>query len=190
MRILRSIALAVLISIATTATVTAQTGSASVSLGTPNSPEVKRFFYDGSDNLKYVCVGLQKSGATTLKRSDSTLTNIVVSSNTATVTSAADHYLYPGVRITISGATVDTDLNGSYTILTSAASTTFTFTTASVADATYNEAGLVITTTFPKLNALKWAIQVYTYLSTALTGSHWAESAVSYNMKCSDRASY
>lgn len=165
-------------------------GATPVTIGTPSKAELKRFFYDGSSNLQYICTANQKQGIALWKRSDSTLTNIVVSSNTATVTTASAHFLYTGARVTISGATVDTDLNGTYTVLSSASSTTFTFTTANVSNATYNEATLVASTDYPLLNSAVWAIQVSQYTTTTLDGTLWASSNVAYNLKCSDRATY
>lgn len=75
-----------------------------------------------------------------------TLTSIVVSTNVATATTGAAHGLVPGSQVTISGATVDTSLNATYTVLTTPAPTTLTFTTSSVSDATYTESTLVMTT--------------------------------------------
>lgn len=164
-------------------------GATPVTIATPNIPEVKRFFYDGSSNLQYVCIAKQKSVTTTWRRSDSTLTSIVVSSNVATVT-IPSHFIYTGVRVTVSGATVDTDLNGTYTLLTTPTANTFTFATTNVANATYNEATLVITTDWPPYNSLLWAIQVLQYTSTTLDGESWADSNVAYNRRCSDRAIY
>lgn len=156
------------------------------------------FYYDGSSNLQYVCSALQFQGtATTYTKAATTITNIVVSANTATATVPA-HGFAKGWRFTITGATVDTDLNGTYTILTVADANTFTFTTASVANATYTDAGLVITTYEPITSASVWAIQVYTYTSTTLDGSGWASPTPSILkpanapplLACSARASY
>jgi hypothetical protein len=80
--------------------------------GPPPSAIQKLFYYDGSSNLTYICNAAQNGRSTSVKRSDSSLTNIVVSTNVGTVTTAAVHGLYIGARVTISGATVDTDLNG------------------------------------------------------------------------------
>ncbi|NQV21608.1 MAG: hypothetical protein HQ511_09350, partial [Rhodospirillales bacterium] len=59
-----------------------------------------------------------------------------------TATTLAVHNLVIGNPVVVSGATVDTDLNGGYTVATVPTSKTFTFTTASVADAAYVEATL------------------------------------------------
>jgi hypothetical protein len=73
-----------------------------------------------------------------------TLTSIAVSSNVATATIPVAHYMVTGDRVTVSGATVDTDLNGIYPIASTPTPTTFTFATTSVADATYTDAALAI----------------------------------------------
>ena len=66
-----------------------------------------------------------------------TLTNVVVSSDVGTVTTPGTHGLTAGDVVYITGETADTDLNGTYTIATSASTTTFTIATASVANGTY-----------------------------------------------------
>lgn len=155
------------------------------------------FYYDGSSNLQYVCSALQFQGtATTYTKAATTITNIAVATNVATATVPA-HGLSVGARFTISGATVDTDLNATYTILT-IATNTFTFATSAVADATYTDAGMVITTYEPVTSAAVWAIQVFSYTSTTLTGSYWATPTPSALkpansaplLACSARASY
>lgn len=166
-------------------------GAVPTALSTPSYPEVKQFFVDGSGNLQYICTARQKTGQTTVKRTDATLTNIAVSSNTATLTTASAHNLYVGARVTVSGATVDTDLNATYTILTVPSATTYTFTTVAVSNATYTESTLVVTTDFPLLSGLLWSIQVYQYSATSvMSGSLWAASNVAYNLACSNRATY
>lgn len=74
-------------------------------------------------------------------RSDSTLTSIVVSSNVATATTNTAHGLTVGQRVRVWGDAVDADLNSQglgYRITGTPTSTTLTFTTANVADGTYN----------------------------------------------------
>ena len=158
----------------------------------PQIADQNQFYYDASNNLKYACVAhLNHQNVTTVQKSDSTLTNIVVSGNTATVTTASAHNLYVGARVTVSGATVATALNGTYTILTVPLSTTYTFTTAGVGAATYTDAGLVISTEYPLLNAKLWTIQVFSYDSNNyLIGKTWAGALVNFELKCSDRANY
>jgi len=75
-------------------------------------------------------------------RSDNTLTDIVVLTNVGTATTDAVHNLSTSDPFTVQDATVDTDLNGTYTIATTPSPTTLTFATTDVADATYTEATL------------------------------------------------
>jgi hypothetical protein len=120
------------------------------------------------------------------------LTNIVVSTNVATVTAAA-HGLAIGQRVYVSGATVDTDLNSAttgYIITGSAGANTFTFTTAGVSDATYTDATLSITTRAPRTNASCWAIQQMTYVGGYQTQAKWAEGSASENRAWDSRATY
>lgn len=169
----------------------AQNGAQRVSIATPSVPEVTQTFYDGSNNLRYVCTANQKQAATSVQISDATLTSIVVLTNVGTVTTSTAHGLYAGATVVVSGATVDTDLNATYVIATVPSSTTYTIATVAVSDATYTDAGLVVSTTNPLLIAAQWAINILTYNGSNLfTGSYWAKAGVSYNLKCSDRATY
>lgn len=95
-----------------------------------------------------------------------TLTSIVDSSNTATVTTSTAHGLSVGSRVTISGVVTDTDLNGTYYVQTVGSTTTFTVTTSSVTDATYNASGIVLSTTAPRSTAAIWHISFYLYDGT------------------------
>jgi hypothetical protein len=69
-----------------------------------------------------------------------TLTSVAVASNVGTVTWIG-HGLDTGCSVTLSGATVDAQLNGTYSA-TYATSDTFAITTAAVSDATYTETTL------------------------------------------------
>lgn len=157
----------------------------------PNAAQ-KLFYYDGSNNLQYICWARQRDPiATFQRRSDSTLTNIVVLTNVGTVTTAGAHGLYIGARVTISGASVDTDLNANYTVATVPSSTTYTIATASVGNATYTESTLVIATNSPMTTLARWGIEILTYNgSNYLTGKYWAGASTAYNLACTDRASY
>ena len=108
-------------------------------------------------------VQLASSANIWLRRSNSTLTTIADSSNTSTVTCATACGVWIGQRVSVSGATVATQLNGFYTVLTTPSSTTFTFTTAGVADATYNESTLTISIMEPLTTAEVWKITVFKY---------------------------
>jgi hypothetical protein len=74
-----------------------------------------------------------------------TVTSITDATNTATVVFPDPHGLAVGDIIKVSGATVDTDLNGNYAVATVASATSITFTTANVTDAAYTETTLRIT---------------------------------------------
>lgn len=102
-------------------------------------------------------------GSTCIKRSDSTLTSIVVLTNTATVTCATACGAWVGMRVKVYGATVDTDLNGDYTVLTTPTSTTYTLTTASVANATYTESTLTVSTVNPLTTSPIWGLTALKY---------------------------
>lgn len=95
-----------------------------------------------------------------------TLTNIVVSTNVGTVTTATAHGLQVGQLFTVSGATVDPDLNGTYYIQSVPSSTTFTITTASVSNATYTDATLAVSSSAPRLTAAIWSIYHFLYDSS------------------------
>ncbi len=142
--------------------------------------------YDGSDNLEYACKSKSNIGTTSTWTVGSGLTNIVVSTNVGTATTAAAHYLNPGSSITVAGATVDTDLNATYIVATVPSSTTFTITTASVADATYTDAGMNITTTANLLSASVWSVRRYVYdASSNLTQTMWADGNTNRDNACS-----
>jgi hypothetical protein len=137
----------------------------------PTPPWTVYYAYDANDNLEYICKTKPNqplyqwdiAGAL-----DATLTNIVVSSNVGTVTTAAAHGLVVGQAVVVSGATVDTDLNGSYVVATVPSTTTFTIATVSVSDATYTDATMVMGSRAPRLNAEIWWIGKFTWGSTGL----------------------
>jgi hypothetical protein len=160
--------------------------------GPPPEATQNLFYYDANNNLQYNCRAPQRQSPTTYTRSASSLTSIAVSSNTATMTTAAAHGLYIGAIVTVTGASVVPALNGTYKVLTVPSSTTLTFTTSGVGNATYNEATLVVTTTYPLTTANRWAIQVFTYDATtnSITGSYWANTSVGYGLACTNRTSY
>jgi hypothetical protein len=129
------------------------------------------------------------------KRSDSTLTSIGVNSGTGvgtvTTNASSPHGLYVGARVTISGATVDTDLNGTYVVQTVTSTTVYTITTANVGTATYTESTLVITTTNPLTTLPIWALLVNKYASAA-AGANLIYSAwqIPLTIICDNRATY
>lgn len=119
-----------------------------------------------------------------------TLTNIVVLTNVGTATTSTAHGLQPGQNVVVTGATIDTDLNATYKILTTASTTTFTFTTVAVSDATYTDAGLILTTTAPRLTAPIWSIQKKNYDgANHLLGKLWSNGRPAVmNQICANRA--
>jgi len=157
------------------------------------------FDYDGSNNPIYECLAKPKgpwssSGSPTVPatfswtRAASTLTSIVVSSNTGTATTSTAHGLQVGQAVTVSGATVDTDLNGVYVIQTVGSSTTFTITTVAVANATYNESTLVVTTSAPRLTAAIWSITRMQYSGSNLISKQWSNGLpATMNQICANR---
>lgn len=167
-----------------------------------NEPTRLMFYNATTHNLEYMCLtppvgpwGLQANVPASFSwtRSASTLTSIVDATNTSTVTTSTAHGLQIGNSITVSGATVDTDLNGTYVIQTVPTTTTFTITTANVGDATYTESTLVVTTTAPRSTVGIWAIARYQYTdtnnTTSVTISQWAgNGSGSYNNICDSRA--
>jgi len=159
------------------------------SSGPPVSAWTTLYFYDGSSNLEYICHARPNQAEKVFARSDNSLTNIVVSSDVATATTAANHGLQVGNKIVVSGATVDADLNGTYIIATVPSPTTFTFATVDVADATYTESTLQFVTTAPRSTEPIWAIQRYQYSAGNLSVLQWAEGNSTDGHICDDRAS-
>jgi len=163
--------------------------------------EERLYFRDGSNNYEYECVANATVGTTRFGRAGSTsgpplpggtittLTSIVVSSNTATANITA-HGLRVGARITVSGATVDEDLNASYLIATVPGANSFTFTTANVSNATYNEATLVLSTTVPRSNANVWAVLKRFYTAAYLDREAWAYGSAAKDKACDSKATY
>jgi hypothetical protein len=163
--------------------------NAQTSEGPPPVAYQHLYFYDGSNNLQYDCVARQFVSTTAWTISDGSLVSIVVSSSSGTVTTASAHGLYIGARVTVSGSTT-TALNTTYTVTSVPSSTTFTVTTSGVANGTYNNSSLSVSTNNPLLTAPVWAIKVYTYSGTSLTASYWASGQTGRTLKCSDRTSY
>jgi hypothetical protein len=77
----------------------------------------------------------------TVTKAAATLTSIAVAANVGTVTWPA-HGLEAGCSVTLSGATVDTDLNATYIIATAPTVDTFTIPTVAVGNGTYAESTL------------------------------------------------
>jgi hypothetical protein len=160
------------------------------------------YFYDGSNNLEYICTtdvpsvtsifGVTASDSNQPRSSISavTITSIADSANTATVTFSGAHGLAVGHRFTVAGATTDTDLNGTYIVATVADSTHITFTTANVTDATYTDATMTIATNAPRSNANVWSIRKFAYTGTAINRGRWLYGAPAGSLACDSRTSY
>ncbi len=159
-----------------------------VSISAPLTAFTNLYFYSGTD-LIYTCRAQSQQPTATFARSDSALTSIVDAANTATVTTASAHGLAVNDKVVVSGATVDTDLNGTYVIQTVGSTTTFTITTASVADATYTESTLKFTTTAPRDTAPIWSITKYTYTANMITAVQWANGTSGTSQICANRSS-
>lgn len=114
------------------------------------------------------------------------LVSITNSGTTATVAWTA-HGLATGNRVIVLGATVDTDLNGSYPITVTGADA-FTFTTASVGNAAYTEATLGITTSAPRASDPVWSIMRIYYAGSAQTSIRWQEGRSDANAIWANRA--
>jgi hypothetical protein len=142
---------------------------------------------DGSNNPEYIGMARAWQPTKTLVRAaGGPFVSVAVSTNVGTVNWTA-HGLAAGNRVTIAGATVDTDLNGTYVVAT-AATDSFTITTAAVADATYTEATLTITTNAPSTSDPIWSIQKTVYSGANPVAVKWAEGRSDENQIFLNRA--
>ena len=152
------------------------------------------YFYDAGGNLTYTCWALPRD-VTTSWTTTSTLVSVVDLANVATVTTSAAHGLTPGAEVALSGFTGDTDLNKTYEVLTVPSTTSFTITTASVTDATYNLAGgekvALLTTTALRDTWSIWSIQRNIYdTSNRIIAQKWADGTKNPVKACASRATY
>ncbi len=155
------------------------------------------FTYSGSD-LTHICAttpnGPWANGSVPASfswtRAANTLTNIIVATNVGTATTSIAHGLRVGNPAVVAGATVDLQLNASYVIATVPSATTFTFTTASVSDATYTDAGMSLTSTAPRSNTAIWQIQKLTYVSNDLVAAAWAQGTSAFSFACDSASTY
>lgn len=155
----------------------------------PNVAYTQLFAYDGSNQLEYVGYAKAQQPEHTYSIALGNLTNIVDSSNTATVTATA-HGLTSGARVWVTGCS-DADMNTAEGyIVTVTGADTFTFTSASVTDATYTDATLAITTRAPRSGAACWAIQRLVYSSSLQTVSAWAEGTSAETHAWGSRTGY
>jgi len=166
----------------------------------PSSPMPSQIFIYSGSNMIYQCIsrpngpwnGISVPAQFSWTRAANTLTSIANSSTTGTVTTSTAHGLRPGNPVVVSGATVDTDLNGSYVVQTVGSTTTFTITTANVSSSTFTESTLVVTTTAPRSTVAIWTIQRFLYDgSNNLVGTQWANGAATdYTKICDSAATY
>jgi len=154
----------------------AQSDSALVTLSeapTPNSFTLA-FDYDGSNNQIYIgkaksvqLVPYNWSINATLGKG--TLTSVVVLTNVGTV-NITGHGLAVGNRVIIGGGTAGgAGLNASYVIATVPGANSFTVATSGVADVTYNNTGLNVSTQAPSTTLPMWTIVKQTFTGTNCT---------------------
>ncbi len=167
----------------------AQTGTP-VQEGSPLVGYTRLYFYSGTD-LQYACLAKSQQPSATFIVGGATpfaLTSIVVLTNVGTVTTVSDNGLKVNDRIVVSGATVDTDLNGTYKIATVTNSKVFTIATVSVANATYTDATLQFSTTAPRTTMPIWSITKYTTVASLITSIQWAIGTSGQSQICDNRA--
>lgn len=178
--------------------VSAQTGAPVDVNGYPTSVSqpTKVFYYDASSNLIFACIARSAAPNTqnpgynfSLSVTGTGLTSIVAATNVGTVTTAAAHGLLLGNKVTVAGSTTSA-LNAVYYVQTVPSTTTFTITTAGVADATYNNGPLTISGQTPLLTGGIWSIEKLTYNgSNQLVAIQWANgNPGNYSSICANRA--
>jgi hypothetical protein len=158
--------------------------------GSPPNSTVQQFFYSGS-NLTYACSAPAVTAVSVFYVASGTLTNVVVATGTGTINFPATAQLWPGMQITLAGSAT-TALNATYKV-TAVSGSTATITTTGVANGTYADTSLTLSTVAPLLNENAWAIQVFIYAGSTLTGSYWAGTpsvTPSSGLACSNRANY
>ncbi len=161
-----------------------------VSISSPTTAYTSLLFYSGSD-LQYICKAASQQNTATFIIGGSSpyeLTSVVVLTNVGTVTTVSDNGLKVNDRITISGATVDSDLNATYKVATITNSKVFTIATVSVANATYVDVGMKFTTTAPRTTMPIWAIEKFTVAASLVTQIQWAVGSSGTSQICDNRA--
>ncbi len=187
---MRTFVISLIVTILALAPVVGQEGNpVNVSISNPLTAYTNLFFYSGTD-LQYACRAKSQQATHTFGRGESTpyvLTSIVVLTNVGTVTTVSDNGFKVNDKIVISGATVDTDLNGTYAIATITSSKIFTIATVAVANATYTESTLKFTTTAPLTTLPIWGIQKFTVATSLITQTQWANGTTTGQI-CDNRA--
>lgn len=188
---MRTIVVSLIVTILALAPLIGQEGQqVNISGSSPISGYTDLYFYNSTD-LQYACRAKSTQPTHTFIIAGSTpyaLTSIVVLTNVGTVTTVSDNGLKVNDKVVVSGATVDTDLNGTYKVATVTNSKVFTIATVSVANATYNEATLKFTTTAPLTTLPIWAIQKFTVVASQITASQWANGTSGTTQICDNRA--
>jgi hypothetical protein len=157
--------------------------------GPPPNNDV--FIYDIASTPQYTCVAASFQPTTTFYKATNTLSQIAVATNVATATFSGTSYLWVGAQVVVAGSTTAA-LNGTYKV-TAVSGSTATFTTSGVADATYNNTALTLSTQAPLLNAAVWSIQITQYSAGSPVGSYWAgppSIVPPRTLACSNRANY
>jgi hypothetical protein len=127
----------------------------------------------GADYIEYICSAPSQRPAELIS-----VTQAVDSGSTSTVTTAVNHGLAAGNLVTFAGFTGGAaGLNTSFKVVSVGSATTFTITTSGISDATYNNAGITLSTSAPRSSQPIWAIKRFTYGGTGGTSviaEQWA----------------
>jgi hypothetical protein len=148
--------------------------------------ETTRLFYDGSNNLEYICKAWGVQPVSTWSRTAGTLLSVADTGTTSTVTTSTAHGLYAGARVIFSGGPAN--LAKAYIIQTVGSPTTFTITTASVADGTHTTAGMQFTSQVARTTQPVWAVQRMSYSGALLVLVQSAGGGDAKSFVCDDRA--
>lgn len=149
--------------------------------GPPMRAFSKRLFYDGTNNLEYVCIADSVSRLTR----DLVITG-ATNATPIVITTSVAHGLASGAFVKITGVAGNTAANGNW-IITVASSTTFSLNT-SVGNGVYTSGG-TIETQAPRTSQPVWAVQKFVYTAGNLSASYWARASTALGTVCDDRAS-
>lgn len=158
--------------------------------GPPPRAWTKVYAYDASGNLEYEGWAESTQDWTEWNVASARLTSIVDVGTTSTATFGAAHGLEVEHEIEVKNASASA-LNGTFKVATVPLTTTITFTTSGVADATYNNNPLMIRSRAPRKNDAIWVIKKYFYTTGNLVGIKWAKGqAQTPNLVWDDRTTY
>lgn len=146
-------------------------------------------FFDSSGNQIYECQAYSQQPPNQNQQfsiAGSTLTNIVVSTNVATATTASNHGLQVGNQVVVTGSATSA-VNGTFIIATVPSVTTFTYAD-TVADGTYTDTNLLLATTAPRTSVAVWSIFKQTFSGSNRTLKQWAVGSSAYRAICDNRA--